>query len=88
MLIRTLILTLFCLISATSFAQSKKGGRDGGGAKINVPDSVLKKKLSSLYFDDSLNRVRVFSWKINSYTNTPTRVAIDTGQRKIGRAHV
>lgn len=87
MLIRTLILTLFCLISATSFAQSKKGGRDGGGAKINVPDSVLKKKLSSLYFDDSLNRVRVFSWKINSYTNTPTRVAIDTGQRNLQKIY-
>ncbi|WP_320052019.1 putative porin [uncultured Acetobacteroides sp.] len=55
--------------------------------KKNISDSVLNKKLNSLYFDDSLNRIRVFSWKINSYTNIPTRVAIDTGQRNIQKIY-
>jgi hypothetical protein len=86
MLIRTLILTLSCLISITSFAQSK-GNREASGVKKNISDSVLNKKLNSLYFDDSLNRIRVFSWKINSYTNIPTRVSIDTGQRNIQKIY-
>jgi hypothetical protein len=86
MLIRTLILTLSCLISITSFAQSKKN-RDAGGVNKNISDSVLNKKLNSLYFDDSLNRIRVFSWKINSYTNIPTRVSIDTGQQNLQKIY-
>lgn len=86
MLNRTLFLTLFCLISAITFAQKPKRG-EASRVMGTAPDSILTKKLNSLYFDDSLNRIRVFSWRVNPYTNIPTRVSIDTVQRNIQKIY-
>lgn len=86
MIKRTFILTLFCLFSFASFSQ-EKGKVDIVGVTRNAPDSILNKKLNSLYFDDSLNRVRIFSWTINTFTNIPTRVGIDTGQRNLQKLY-
>lgn len=70
------------LLIGASFAQ-KRVGNDG----FKGADTAKVNKLTNFYFDDSLNRVRVFSWKIDPYSNIPNRTAIDTNQRNKQRIY-
>ena len=83
MLKRTIFLSLFwILLSIYSYAQNVNVEPSKGVDKV-VLDSIYSQKLNSTYFSDSLNRIRVFSWSIDTYTNIPTRIPIDTNQRNI-----
>lgn len=87
MQVKTFIFTLLFFFSVASFAQSSLNSKRGGDVKKASLDSTSKLKLSSMYFDDSLNRIRVFSWRINPYSNIPNRVGIDTGQRNLQKIY-
>lgn len=87
MLKRITILAIAIALTMTSFAQEYEQ-LNAPAVKAGVtPDSAYKHKLNSSYFNDSLNRIRLFAWNINTYTNIPARVKLDTGQRNVQRGY-
>lgn len=86
MLKRISTLALFLIITIAVFAQAPERNVSVS-KKMATPDSLLNKKLNSFYFNDSLNRIRLFAWNVSSYTNIPTRIKLDTGQRNVQRVY-
>lgn len=83
MLKRIILLSLFVALSTALFAQEERVSSNS--LFKSRKDSILNTKLNSSYFNDSLNRIRLFAWTIDTYTNIPIRAILDTGQRQTQR---